>query len=53
MPLFFAGLFLGTLIGGFVASLFAVNAQQRGVEDAEELARELEQDEKLERDFSG
>lgn len=50
---FIAGLLTGTVLGAFVASLFAVNARQRGREDAEELADRLEQDEKLERDFSG
>ncbi|HEY6960058.1 MAG TPA: hypothetical protein VI814_14645 [Candidatus Limnocylindria bacterium] len=53
MGVFIAGLLTGTVLGAFVASLFAVNARQRGREDAEELADRLEQDEKLERDFSG
>lgn len=52
MPFFVAGLFVGTLIGGFVASLFAVSARERGIEDADALANELARDEKLERDFS-
>ncbi len=51
--MFIGGVLTGTILGGFIASLFAVNARQRGREDAEELASELERDERLERDFSG
>lgn len=53
MLTFLTGLIAGAALGGFVASLFAVNARQRGREDAEELAREIAKDEQLERDFSG
>lgn len=51
--MFIAGLLLGSLLGVFLASMFAVNARRRGIEDAEELADSIERDEELERLFSG
>lgn len=42
VPLLLLGLLAGTAIGVFLASLFAVNARQRGEDDANELADALE-----------
>lgn len=54
MRTFVAGLMTGALLGGFVATLLSIRTPGRLVaEDAEQLADRLEQDEKLERDFSG
>ena len=46
MAIFMGGVLTGTILGGFIASLFAVSARQRGCEDAEELASELERHER-------
>lgn len=44
VPLLLLGLLAGTALGVFLGSLFAVNARQRGEEDANELADAMERD---------